>query len=62
MKKGKLVEKGNHEQLLKEHPSGIYAKLVKQQEQVEDEADQVSARKSDVNTDQNFSVDSKREN
>lgn len=62
MKKGKLVEKGNHEQLLKEHPNGIYAKLVKQQEQVEDEADQVSARKSDVNTDQNFSVDSKREN
>jgi ABC-type multidrug transport system fused ATPase/permease subunit len=32
MKKGKIVEKGNHDSLLKEHPTGIYAKLVKQQE------------------------------
>jgi ABC-type glutathione transport system ATPase component len=28
MKKGKIVEKGNHSSLLKEFPSGIYAKLV----------------------------------
>ncbi len=31
MKKGKIVEKGNHESLLKDFPSGIYAKLVQQQ-------------------------------
>ena len=28
MKKGKLVEEGNHESLLKNYPNGIYAKLV----------------------------------
>ena len=39
MKKGKIVEKGNHESLLKEFPTGIYAKLVRQQEQVDDEAE-----------------------
>ena len=36
MKKGKIVEKGNHESLLIDHPTGIYAKLVRQQEQVEE--------------------------
>lgn len=28
MKKGKLIEEGNHEELLRNHPNGIYAKLV----------------------------------
>lgn len=29
LKKGKLVEEGNHETLLKEFPTGTYAKLVR---------------------------------
>ena len=29
MKKGKIVEIGNHDSLLDDHPNGIYAKLVK---------------------------------
>lgn len=36
MKKGVIVEKGNHDSLLKDHPNGVYAKLVKQQESVEE--------------------------
>ena len=28
MKKGRIVEVGNHEHLLKEYPNGLYAKLV----------------------------------
>ena len=35
MKKGKIVEVGNHETLLKEHPDGLYAKLVKQQQEAD---------------------------
>ena len=38
MKKGKIVEKGNHTSLLKEFPDGIYAKLVKQQEAIDENA------------------------
>ncbi len=30
LKKGKIVEDGNHDTLLREHPDGLYAKLVKQ--------------------------------
>jgi len=30
LKKGKIVEVGNHEELLKDHPEGTYAHLVKQ--------------------------------
>jgi ABC-type multidrug transport system fused ATPase/permease subunit len=30
MKKGKIVEIGNHDSLLKDYPEGVYAKLVKQ--------------------------------
>jgi ABC-type glutathione transport system ATPase component len=36
MKKGKIVETGNHDSLLRDHPNGIYAKLVKQQEEAEE--------------------------
>lgn len=28
LKKGKIVEVGNHDTLLKQHPNGTYAKLV----------------------------------
>ena len=35
MEKGKLVEEGNHEALLRDYPSGIYAKYVKEQEKAE---------------------------
>ncbi len=61
MKKGKLVETGNHDSLLKNYPTGIYAKLVKQQEQVE-EGEPVQQRLSNADTDQNQSIDSKQEN
>lgn len=50
MKKGKLVETGNHDSLLKNYPNGIYAKLVKQQEQVE-EGEPVQQRLSNADTD-----------
>ena len=32
LKKGKIVETGDHFSLLKDYPQGIYAKLVQQQE------------------------------
>jgi ABC-type transport system involved in cytochrome bd biosynthesis fused ATPase/permease subunit len=35
LKKGKIVESGNHDSLLKEFPNGTYAMLVRQQESVE---------------------------
>jgi energy-coupling factor transporter ATP-binding protein EcfA2 len=35
LKKGKLTEIGTHDTLLREHPDGVYAKLVKQQEDTE---------------------------
>lgn len=35
MQKGKIIEQGNHEQLLRTFPSGLYAKFVKEQEQSE---------------------------
>ena len=31
LKKGKLTEVGTHDTLLRDHPEGVYAKLVKQQ-------------------------------
>ena len=37
LKKGKIVEKGNHETLLKQYPRGTYAKLVADQQKVDDE-------------------------
>jgi ABC-type multidrug transport system fused ATPase/permease subunit len=35
LKKGVLTEVGNHDSLLREHPNGVYAKLVRQQENAE---------------------------
>lgn len=35
MQKGKIKEVGTHEQLLREHPQGVYSKFVKEQEQAE---------------------------
>ena len=35
MKKGRIVEDGNHESLLHDYPDGTYAKLVSEQENAE---------------------------
>jgi ABC-type proline/glycine betaine transport system ATPase subunit len=35
MQKGKIIEQGNHEHLLREFPEGLYSKFVKEQEQSE---------------------------
>lgn len=35
MNKGVITESGNHDSLLKNYPAGVYAKLVKQQENAE---------------------------
>ena len=32
MQKGKIIEQGNHEFLIKNFPNGLYAKFVKEQE------------------------------
>lgn len=37
LKKGVIVEDGNHDSLLRDYPNGVYAKLVSQQEHVEEE-------------------------
>jgi ABC-type multidrug transport system fused ATPase/permease subunit len=37
LKKGKLVEDGTHDSLLREYPDGTYAKLAKTQEAIENE-------------------------
>jgi ABC-type multidrug transport system fused ATPase/permease subunit len=37
MKKGKIIETGNHDSLLRDFPNGTYAQLVTQQQQVESE-------------------------
>ncbi len=36
LKKGKLTESGNHDSLLRDYPTGVYAKLVRQQQDAED--------------------------
>lgn len=41
LKKGEIVEDGNHDQLLRQYPNGTYANLVSQQENI----DQQAARK-----------------
>jgi len=35
MQKGKIIEQGNHDSLLKNFPDGLYAKFVKEQENSE---------------------------
>ena len=35
MQKGKIIEQGNHEALLRDYPEGLYAKFVKEQENSE---------------------------
>jgi ABC-type multidrug transport system ATPase subunit len=35
LKKGKIAEIGTHETLLQQYPNGVYAKLVKQQEEAD---------------------------
>ena len=37
MQKGKIIEQGNHENLLAMYPDGLYAKFVKEQQQTEAE-------------------------
>jgi len=39
MKKGKLVEEGSHDFLLKNYPNGTYAKFVNEQEKSEAKAE-----------------------
>ena len=35
MQKGKIIEEGSHENLLRNYPDGLYAKFVKEQENSE---------------------------
>lgn len=37
MQKGKIIEQGNHEQLMTNYPNGLYAKFVREQQQTEAE-------------------------
>ena len=43
LKKGKLTEVGNHESLLRDYPLGVYAKLVRQQQDAENNGEAVAA-------------------
>jgi len=54
MKKGKLVEEGNHDYLLKNYPNGIYAKFVNEQEKSEKKAEA-----EDLETSKNTAQDAK---
>ena len=40
MKKGKIVERGTHDSLLREFPKGTYAKLVSTQQQVDNNVEE----------------------
>lgn len=53
LKKGKITEVGNHDSLLKEHPDGVYAKLVRQQEDADhnDKKDSSSSDNERLNAD-----------
>ena len=35
MKKGSIIEDGDHDSLLKDYPDGVYAKLIRTQEEAE---------------------------
>jgi ABC-type multidrug transport system fused ATPase/permease subunit len=39
MDKGNIVAQGTHDSLLRDHPDGLYAKFVKEQEKSEDQND-----------------------
>ena len=39
LKEGKVVEEGSHRDLLSEHPDGVYASLVRTQQNLEDDSD-----------------------
>jgi len=45
LKKGVIVENGNHDSLLSEFPNGVYAKLVSQQEKLDNDVSQNSIGK-----------------
>ncbi len=51
LKKGKLTEVGNHETLLRDYPEGVYAKLVKQQQDADKNGDAVETELDDVEID-----------
>ena len=40
MKKGKIVEDGNHQTLLRDYKDGVYAKLVAEQKNVESDEEE----------------------
>jgi ABC-type glutathione transport system ATPase component len=46
LKKGQIVEDGDHDTLLKVYPHGVYAKLVSQQENLDQEAERKQSRHS----------------
>ena len=39
MQKGKIIEQGNHDELLRNYPEGLYAQFVKEQENSEAKPD-----------------------
>lgn len=47
MEKGRLVEEGSHDTLLRDFPSGIYAKYVKEQEKAENNEQNAGATKNE---------------
>ena len=48
MQKGKIIEQGNHDFLIKNFPNGLYAKFVKEQEQSEAEEKNVEGIEEEV--------------
>ena len=63
MKKGRIVEQGNHEELLKNFPNGTYAMLVKQQESAEkgDSENASPIRKEEIGLDETIKSGEYRE-
>lgn len=43
MGKGKILESGNHEELLKNYPDGVYSKLVADQQRIDTQQAQQTA-------------------
>ena len=44
LEKGLMVEDGNHDSILRDHPSGVYAKFVQQNQQSEQNQAQVDEK------------------